>query len=76
MAENRFKFSRLCDALDIDQPEWSEFTTYEEAEDFCAPEGRGARRVCVQESSYSRNRREECEWMEVLVRFHETHRIS
>jgi carbamoyl-phosphate synthase large subunit len=37
-AENRFKFSRLCDALDIDQPEWSEFTTYEEAEDFCKKE--------------------------------------
>jgi len=35
MAENRFKFSRLCDSLGIDQPEWSEFTTVEEAEDFC-----------------------------------------
>eukprot|EP00971_Amphidinium_carterae_P298396 5928972-Amphidinium_carterae.1 len=23
--ENRFKFSKLCDALRIDQPEWSEF---------------------------------------------------
>merc|ERR1719478_1968365 len=29
--ENRFKFSRLCDSLRIDQPEWSEFTTTEEA---------------------------------------------
>merc|ERR1719420_280654 len=29
--ENRFKFSRLCDSLRIDQPEWSEFTTIEEA---------------------------------------------
>jgi carbamoyl-phosphate synthase small subunit len=34
MAENRFKFSRLCDSLGIDQPEWSEFTTVEDAEDF------------------------------------------
>jgi carbamoyl-phosphate synthase small subunit len=34
MAENRFKFSRLCDSLGIDQPEWSEFSTIEEAEDF------------------------------------------
>jgi biotin carboxylase len=38
MAENRFKFSRLCDALEIDQPQWSEFTTYEGAEDFCNKE--------------------------------------
>ena len=29
--ENRYKFSRLCDSLRIDQPEWSEFTTTEEA---------------------------------------------
>jgi len=36
MAENRFKFSRLCDKLMIDQPEWAEFTTFEEALDFCA----------------------------------------
>jgi carbamoyl-phosphate synthase small subunit len=34
MAENRFKFSRLCDSLGIDQPEWSEFTTVDEAQDF------------------------------------------
>merc|ERR1719188_7718 len=33
--ENRFKFSQLCDALRIDQPEWSEFTTVEEAFHFC-----------------------------------------
>merc|ERR1719433_500626 len=33
--ENRFKFSQLCDALRIDQPEWSEFTTIEEAFHFC-----------------------------------------
>merc|ERR1711870_107747 len=29
--ENRYKFSKLCDSLRIDQPEWSEFTTVEEA---------------------------------------------
>merc|ERR1712217_462850 len=29
--ENRYKFSKLCDSLRIDQPEWSEFTTIEEA---------------------------------------------
>merc|ERR1719464_2457145 len=29
--ENRFRFSKLCDSLRIDQPEWSEFTTVEEA---------------------------------------------
>jgi len=29
--ENRFKFSKLCDSLRIDQPEWSEFTTIDEA---------------------------------------------
>merc|ERR1712194_50892 len=33
--ENRFKFSQLCDALRVDQPEWSEFTTVEEAFFFC-----------------------------------------
>eukprot|EP00392_Amoebophrya_sp_AT5.2_P000645 g646.t1 len=34
-AENRFKFSQLCDKLAIDQPEWSEFSTYQEALEFC-----------------------------------------
>merc|ERR1712048_1382483 len=32
--ENRYKFSKLCDSLRIDQPEWSEFTTIEEAYNF------------------------------------------
>merc|ERR1719238_1492525 len=32
--ENRYKFSKLCDSLRIDQPEWSEFTTIEEAYHF------------------------------------------
>ena len=34
-AEDRSKFSALCDTLRIDQPEWSQFTTYNEALDFC-----------------------------------------
>merc|ERR1719221_541644 len=33
--ENRFKFSQLCDSMRVDQPEWSEFTTCEEAFHFC-----------------------------------------
>jgi carbamoyl-phosphate synthase len=33
--ENRFKFSKLCDTLRIDQPEWSQFMTIEEAFQFC-----------------------------------------
>jgi len=37
--ENRFKFSKLCDALRIDQPEWSEFTTVDEAFHFCKRAG-------------------------------------
>merc|ERR1712139_365472 len=37
--ENRFKFSQLCDRLRIDQPEWSEFTTIEEAFHFCNKSG-------------------------------------
>jgi len=32
--ENRYKFSTLCDSLRVDQPEWSEFTTVEEAYQF------------------------------------------
>jgi carbamoyl-phosphate synthase large subunit len=32
--ENRFKFSALCDSLRIDQPEWSQFTSIEEAFEF------------------------------------------
>lgn len=33
--ENRFRFSKLCDSLRIDQPQWSQFTTVEEAYHFC-----------------------------------------
>jgi len=39
MCENRFKFSKLCDSLRIDQPEWSEFTTVDEAFFFCKRSG-------------------------------------
>jgi len=37
--ENRYKFSRLCDSLRIDQPEWSEFSTTEEAFHFARRAG-------------------------------------
>jgi carbamoylphosphate synthase large subunit len=33
--ENRFKFSKLCDSLRIDQPSWSQFTAVDEAFKFC-----------------------------------------
>ena len=33
-AENRFKFSRILDRLEIDQPEWREFTDIREANKF------------------------------------------
>ncbi len=35
-AEDRHKFSSLLDSLDIDQPEWSELTSLEEAKAFAA----------------------------------------
>ncbi|GFO18784.1 carbamoyl-phosphate synthetase 2, partial [Plakobranchus ocellatus] len=34
-AENRFKFSRLLDNLNINQPRWKELSTYESAMQFC-----------------------------------------
>jgi len=34
--ENRSKFSKLCDTLRVDQPEWSQFTSIEEAYGFKA----------------------------------------
>merc|ERR1719265_376412 len=37
--ENRFKFSKLCDSLRIDQPQWSQFTHVEEAFKFCEISG-------------------------------------
>ena len=33
-AENRFKFSRMLDQIDVDQPAWKELTSMDEAEDF------------------------------------------
>jgi len=37
--EDRSKFSKLCDSLRIDQPEWSQFATLQEAEKFCQVAG-------------------------------------
>ncbi|CAL1141702.1 unnamed protein product [Cladocopium goreaui] len=37
--EDRNKFSQLCDRLRVDQPEWSEFATLEEARRFCTVAG-------------------------------------
>ena len=34
-AENRYKFSRLLDTIGIDQPEWKELTTLDDAREFC-----------------------------------------
>jgi carbamoyl-phosphate synthase large subunit len=34
-AENRFKFSRLLDQINVDQPKWKELTSKEEAIQFC-----------------------------------------
>ncbi|KAA8917546.1 hypothetical protein TRICI_000329 [Trichomonascus ciferrii] len=33
-AENRYKFSRMLDRIDVDQPAWKELTSIEEAEEF------------------------------------------
>lgn len=35
MAENRFKFSRMLDNINVDQPKWKELTSMEEATEFC-----------------------------------------
>lgn len=34
-AENRFKFSRMLDQINISQPRWKELTTLDEAKAFC-----------------------------------------
>ncbi|KAH8594453.1 hypothetical protein B0O99DRAFT_624991 [Bisporella sp. PMI_857] len=34
-AENRYKFSRMLDNIDVDQPTWKELTSFEEAKEFC-----------------------------------------
>ena len=38
-AENRFKFSRLLDNINIDQPKWCELSTIEDAKEFCKTVG-------------------------------------
>ncbi|KAI0262027.1 carbamoyl-phosphate synth [Gloeopeniophorella convolvens] len=38
-AENRYKFSRLLDAIGVDQPLWKELTSFEEADAFCKTVG-------------------------------------
>ncbi|EMD35866.1 carbamoyl-phosphate synthase [Gelatoporia subvermispora B] len=34
-AENRFKFSRLLDEIGVDQPQWKELSSFDEARAFC-----------------------------------------
>ncbi|KAH0605201.1 uncharacterized protein H6S33_005183 [Morchella sextelata] len=34
-AENRYKFSRMLDRIEVDQPAWKELTSIEEAAEFC-----------------------------------------
>ncbi|KAI1258843.1 carbamoyl-phosphate synthase [Xylariaceae sp. FL1019] len=34
-AENRYKFSRMLDEIDVDQPTWKELTSFEDAKGFC-----------------------------------------
>ncbi|KAI8139588.1 hypothetical protein BJV82DRAFT_672559 [Fennellomyces sp. T-0311] len=34
-AENRYKFSRMCDRIGVDQPLWKELTSFDEAQEFC-----------------------------------------
>ena len=34
-AENRYKFSRMLDRIEVDQPTWKELTSFEEARSFC-----------------------------------------
>lgn len=38
-AENRYKFSRLLDKINVDQPEWKELTTVEDIKNFCVKVG-------------------------------------
>ena len=40
--QDRNKFSKLCDSLRVDQPEWSQFATLEEARRFCKTAGGGS----------------------------------
>ncbi|KAI9347662.1 hypothetical protein BDR26DRAFT_49189 [Obelidium mucronatum] len=38
-AENRYKFSRMCDKIGVDQPLWKELTSIDEAHVFCEKVG-------------------------------------
>jgi carbamoyl-phosphate synthase/aspartate carbamoyltransferase len=38
-AENRYKFSRMCDMIGVDQPRWKELTSMDEAGEFCEKVG-------------------------------------
>lgn len=38
-AENRYKFSRMCDKIDVDQPRWKELSSIDDAKAFCADVG-------------------------------------
>eukprot|EP00842_Homolaphlyctis_polyrhiza_P004642 jgi/Hompol1/5179/HPOL_004237-RA len=38
-AENRYKFSRMCDKIGVDQPEWKELTSIDDATSFCEKVG-------------------------------------
>lgn len=38
-AENRYKFSRLLDEIEVDQPKWKELSSFEEANKFCESVG-------------------------------------
>ncbi|KAF9148756.1 hypothetical protein BGX20_006230, partial [Mortierella sp. AD010] len=38
-AENRYKFSRMLDQIDVDQPLWKELTSFSEAGEFCEKVG-------------------------------------
>ena len=38
-AENRFKFSRMLDTIDVDQPRWKELTSIADAKQFCSHVG-------------------------------------
>ncbi len=39
MAENRYKFSRLLDEIDVDQPLWKELSSFDAAAEFCEKVG-------------------------------------
>ena len=53
-AEDRGKFSSMCDALGIDQPRWRELTTMQSIYDFVDEVGRYVRRMC--------SRAQRCMW--------------